>query len=90
MVAITQAKIVHAVFYFIVGLVWDAIICVELIAIAHGLWFLSGCTSFALAALGFEAYNKLVKENLDRIGIYALSLGSAVGTAMVVKYFEVY
>lgn len=80
----------RAVGYFFLGLGWDALVCIDLIATAHGLWVIAGVTSFILAATGFEVYNKLIRENLDRVGIYALSLGSAVGTAVIVRYFEVY
>jgi hypothetical protein len=76
--------------YFLLGLVWDAIVCIDLIATAHGLWFLAGITTIILTVLSFEVYDKLVAKGLKRPLIYSLATGSAIGTMIAVKYLELY
>ena len=82
--------VVKMIGYFMLGLVWDAIVCVDLIATAHGFWFLAGATTIVLTVLTFEVFDKLVGKGLKRKLIYSLATGSAIGTMIAVRYLELY
>ena len=76
--------------YFILGLLWDGLVCLDVIATAHGLWFLAGISTIILTVLAFEVYDKLVSRGLKRGCILSLALGSSVGTMIAVRFLDIY
>jgi len=72
--------------YYCVGLIWDATITFEILAVGRGWATVVAVTTFFLTVLAYEAYNKLVGEGMKRLEIYSLALGSATGAYLAVKF----
>ncbi len=74
---------------FLAGALWDAIITVDVYATVKGEPILAGMTTFALTVLSCTVYNEVFVVDGWQVGrVVALALGSACGTAGVIKFYQ--
>lgn len=68
--------------WFILGLVWDAVITLETRLIVMGWVIPVGITTFGLTVGAFTVYDKLVGGGLRWPELLALACGSSVGAML--------
>lgn len=70
---------------FIVGLLWDALVTVDVIVTADRSPFLAGLTTIILTIISFTVYSKVIeKGELNWKKLMWLAMGSGLGTVLSV------
>ena len=74
---------------FIAGALWDSIITIDVYATVKGRPYVAALTTFALTVLSCTVYSEVfVVEGWQSGRVFALALGSACGTAGVIKFYS--
>lgn len=73
---------------FFVGLIWDAIVTLDIIVTSQHLAWAAAVTTAVLTLVSFTVYPRIVKSDGLKWGnLLTLTVGSAIGTYFMVQYF---
>jgi hypothetical protein len=75
--------------YFIIGILWDAIVTLDVIFTAQINPLGSAITTLILTLLSFFMYSKLIDNGeMRKKEVFSLAFGSAVGTYFMVLFLK--
>lgn len=73
--------------FFFLGVVWDAILALDIIFTSNKQPFGASMTTLVLTVISFKVYSRIVGDGkLKWVELVALALGSAIGTYFTVVY----
>ena len=73
---------------FVGGFVWDAVITLDVLFTANRQYFAVAATTFAITVISATLYDKVLRQDgLHRGRLLALATGSAIGAALMVRFF---